>query len=39
VIASVYSFARPYERGLAFVLDKGRSLYIDGKGDTVWSAP
>ncbi|HTP99811.1 MAG TPA: WG repeat-containing protein [Casimicrobiaceae bacterium] len=39
VIAPVYSYARPYERGLAFVLDKGKSMFIDERGNVVWSKP
>ena len=30
----VYSYARPYEKGLAFVLDKGKSMFIDERGDS-----
>jgi len=36
-VAPVYSHARPYEKGPAFVLDKGRSMYVDERFDVVWS--
>ena len=39
VIPAIYSYARGYDHGLAFVLDRGRSLDIDERGEAVWSTP
>lgn len=39
VVPAAHSCARPYDKGLAFVLDKGRSPYVDAEGNAVRSKP
>jgi len=39
VVPATYSYARPYEKSLVFMLDKGKSLHIDAADNAVWSGP
>ena len=39
VVPATHSYARPYDKGLAFVLDRGRSQYVHAEGNVVWSEP